>query len=330
MRSKLKDVLQTTHTTDGGYYAVYGIPQTITYGSTVYQKGGQVAHTLRGYLGDSIFFDGIKAYLSKYAYNYASTYDLRDFLSEYSGIDLKPFFDAWVFTPGFPHFSIDSVLTKKSSSGYDVTVIVRQRLKGKTQYADANHLEITFMDSNWHKVTDTIQFSGKGGRKVFHLPFAPVAAMADMDEKISDATTDMAQILTKPGEYDFPQTFVRVGVSQISDSALVRITHNWVAPDSENLIPKKCRISDSHYWTVEGIFSSGFKASGKFSYEKTSGLDKSLLSSPNDSLVILYRPGAGHKWIFSDCKRDGSYANGTITVEVLQPGEYAFAVLSKQ
>jgi aminopeptidase N len=104
MRSKLKDVLQSAHVIDGGYFALYGIPQTITYGNTVYQKGGQVTHTLRGYMGDSLFFGGVKAYLQKYAYNYASTYDLRDFLSSYSGIDLKPFFDAWVFTPGFPHF----------------------------------------------------------------------------------------------------------------------------------------------------------------------------------------------------------------------------------
>ena len=55
MRSKLKDVLQFTHIKDGGYRALYGIPPEYTYGSTVYDKGGQVAHTLRGYLGDSLF-----------------------------------------------------------------------------------------------------------------------------------------------------------------------------------------------------------------------------------------------------------------------------------
>jgi len=94
MRRKLKEVLQSAHVDDNGYYALYGIPQTITYGTTVYQKGGQVVHTLRGYIGDSLFFGGVKAYLQKYAYHNASTFDLRDFLSAYCGIDLHPFFDA--------------------------------------------------------------------------------------------------------------------------------------------------------------------------------------------------------------------------------------------
>jgi aminopeptidase N len=326
MRSKLKDVLQSAHTVDGGYYAVYGIPQTITYGTTVYQKGGQVAHSLRGYMGDSLFFNGIKAYLKKYAYNYASTFDLRDFLSSYSGIDLHPFFDAWVFSPGFPHFSIDSIESVRQANGYDVTVCVRQKLKGRSQYANANHLEITFMDSNWHKITDTIVFSGVTGSKTFHLPFNPVTVLADPDEKISDATTDIARTLNETGEYDYADTFCKVIVDQISDSALVRITHNWVAPDSINLLPPGLRISDSRYWTVEGLFPSDFKARGKFNYKDATGLDNTLNTNSNDSLVMLYRSGAGHPWQGTAFKREGSGSSGTITVETLQPGEYSLAV----
>ena len=326
MRSKLKGVLQTAHTVDGGYYAVYGIPQTITYGTTVYQKGGQVAHTLRGYLGDSLFFNGVKAYLKKYAYNYASTFDLRDFLSAYSGIDLHPFFDAWVFSQGFPHFSIDSVVSNRSTNGYDIIVYVRQKLKGHSQYANTNHLEITFIDSNWHKITDTIVFSGVTGSKTFHLPFNPVTAMVDLDEKISDATTDFAKILKKKGEYDYPETFCKVVVNQISDSTLVRITHNWVAPDSSGLLNPGLRISDSRYWTVDGIFPPGFKVRGKFIYTDVQGLDNTLITNSNDSLVMLYRTCAGHPWQETAFERKGSWHSGTITVETLQPGEYSLAV----
>ena len=330
MRSKLKDVLQSAHIVDGGYYAVYGIPQTITYGTTVYQKGGQVAHTLRGYMGDSLFFNGVKAYLKKYAYNYASTFDLRNFLSAYSGIDLSPFFDAWVFSPGFPHFSIDSIVSVRSVNGYDVTVYVRQKLKGRSQYANANHLEITFMDSKWHKITDTIVFSGVTGSKTFHIPFKPVTAMIDPDEKISDATTDFARTLKEKGEYDYPETFCKVFIDQISDSAMVRITHNWVAPDSIKLLHPGLRISDSHYWTVEGLFPPGFKARGKFIYNSASGLDNTLMTNSNDSIVMLYRTGAGHPWQGTAFKRKGSWHSGTITVETLQPGEYSLAVWDRR
>ena len=323
IRSKLKDVLHSAHTVDGGYYALYGIPQTLTYGNTVYQKGGQVTHTLRGYMGDSLFFGGIKAYLQKYAYNYASTYDLRDFLTVYSGIDLVPFFEAWVFAPGFPHFSIDSTFTVKSNTGYDVTVYIRQKHKGTTQYANANHLEITFMDKKWQKITDTIVFSGAAGHKTFHLPFSPEEVMADMDEKISDATTDEFKTIKSIGEYNYQQSFFNLMVEKITDSALVRVTHNWIAPDYLNLVEPGFRISDSRYWTVEGILPVGFKAKGEFIYDNSVGLDKSLITSTKDSLVILYRSGAGQPWKETSFIRKGTGTEGTITVNNLQKGEYA-------
>ncbi|MEI6062416.1 MAG: M1 family aminopeptidase, partial [Bacteroidota bacterium] len=330
MRAKLKDVLEMTHIEDGEYYAVSGIPQTITYGNTVYQKGGQVAHTLRGYMGDSLFFGGIKAYLQKYAYNFASSTDLRDFLSIYCGIDLKPFFDAWVFEPGFPHFSVDSVITEKLSKHYDVTVFIRQRLKGRSHYANANHLEITFLDKNWQKITDTIVFSGPAAHKTFHLSFAPVSVMCDINEKISDATTDEVKILKNTGEYNYESSLCKVLVNKVSDSALVRIILNWVAPDSAGDAPKGLRLSDSRFWTVGGIFPKGFKAGGKFIYDRKAGLDNSLISKEGDSLIILYRTGAGHDWQATAFTQQGSWSSGILSVESLKQGEYTLAVWDRK
>jgi aminopeptidase N len=326
MRSKLKDVLQSAHVIDGGYFALYGIPQTLTYGNTVYQKGGQVTHTLRGYLGDSLFFGGVKAYLQQYGYNYASSYDLRDFLTAWSGTDMTPFFDAWVFAPGFPHFSIDSATSFPSANGYDVTVYVRQKLKGTTQYANANHLGITFMGNNWQAITDTLIFSGVTGSKTFHLPFVPAQVMADFDEKISDATTDEYKILKSTGEYDYTETFSKVIVDQIADSAMVRITHNWVPADSLLIPQPGLRVSDSRYWTVEGILPHGFKSKGKFTYNRAVSLDITLITNSKDSLVMLYRPGAGHMWRGTAFTRQGGWFAGTLTVDTLQKGEYALAV----
>ncbi len=326
MRSKLKSVLQSTHVIDGGYYALSGIPQTLTYGSTVYEKGGQVTHTLRGYMGDSLFFGGIKEYLQQYGYNYASSYDMRDFLTAYSGMDMAPFFDAWVFAPGFPHFAVDSAVTVPSGNGYDVTVYVRQKLRGTTQYANANHLEITFMNNNWQAFTDTLIFSGVNGSKTFHVPFQPVVVMADFDEKISDATTDYSRTLKVIGDYEYPQTFSKVLVEQIADSAMVRITHNWVAPDTMNFPQAGLRISDSRYWTVEGIFPAGFKAKGTFTYSRSTSLDLTLILNSKDSLVMLYRPGPGHAWRGTPFIRQGAWSGGVITVDTLQKGEYTLAI----
>jgi len=67
-RSAHEQVLRVYHHKDGGFHPLYPISQDITYSSTVYQKGASVAHALRGYLGDSVFFTTIKEYLRQNAY----------------------------------------------------------------------------------------------------------------------------------------------------------------------------------------------------------------------------------------------------------------------
>ena len=329
MRSKLRNVLQNTHITDAGYRALYGVPTKYTYGSTVYDKGGIVVHTLRNYLGDSLFFGGVKAYLRQYAYNHASTYDLRDFLSACSGINLNDFFEAWVFRSGFPQFSIDSVTVLPNRGSYNAKVFVHQKLKGVSVYANSNRLEVTFMGPQWQFYTDTIAFSGKFGSKTFTIPFVPVATMVDLHEKISDATTDIAKVIKTIGEIDFPETFAKIIVKKVPDSAYVRITHNWVAPDSLKTPIAGLRLSDCRFWTVEGLFPAGFDAKGLFYYDQDNFLDNVLLIHSGDSIVILYRPGTKADWRPTSFVKFGSFNAGYLEVDSLQRGEYTFAVYDK-
>lgn len=329
IRSKLRDVLQYAHITDAGYRALYGVPTEYTYGSTVYDKGGIVVHSLRNYLGDSLFFGGVKAYLQHFAYNYASSYDLRDFLSAYSGINQDEFFDTWVFRPGFPQYSVDSVSVAPGRNSFNATVFVRQRLKGVNVYSKSNRLEITFMGPQWQSYTDTLIFSGKTGSKTFSLPFAPVLTMADLNEKIADATTDVAKVIKLTGETDFPETFAKIIVEQVPDSAYVRITQNWVAPDSLKTPVAGLRLSDYHYWAVEGIFPEGFRAKGRFSYNRANFMDNTLLVKPGDSIVILFRTGTSADWRSTGFVKYGNFSTGYLTVDTLQRGEYSFAVFDK-
>ncbi len=330
MRSKLSDVLQNTHIADEGYRALYGIPSKYTYGSTVYAKGGIVVHTLRNYLGDSLFFGGVKAYLRQYAYNSASTCDLRDFLSAYSGISLNDFFDAWVFRPGFPQFAIDSVTVMPGRSSYNIRVFVRQRLKGVSAYANSNHLEVTFMGPQWQLYTDTLFFSGKLGSKIFTVPFHPVSTMLDLYEKTADATTDNARVIKSPGVTNFPETFAKVIAMQVRDSAFVRITHNWVAPDSLKTAVAGLELYGDCYWTVEGLFPPGFRARGRFDYDHANFPDYAQLIHPGDSMTILYRPGTAVNWRPASLIKEGSYSAGYLTVDTLQRGEYTLAVINKE
>ena len=60
------------------------IPLDLTYGTTVYDKGAIVTHTLMNYLGRENFNNAMKYYLEKYSYNAASSEQLRDALTEWT------------------------------------------------------------------------------------------------------------------------------------------------------------------------------------------------------------------------------------------------------
>jgi len=330
MRTLNREVLQKAHNNDGGYWALNNIPQLYTYGTTAYDKGGSVANTLRGYLGDSLFFESITAYLDEFAYKSVSSEDMRDFLTSYTGINMSSFFDAWVFTPGTPHFSIDSTISTENSGNYDVDIFLKQKYKGADFLANDNILEVGFVDEHFNFFTDTVHFSGKTGHSVKALPFNPKLVLMDPFEKIGDATTDNFQFFTQPGEYVFPETYFKIFIEQLSDSALVRVTHSWVAPDSLKIQVDSLRLSPYRYWKVEGVFPAGMQAKGRFFYDRGNNLDNNLILSENDSVVILYREGTSGDWHEIHQERQGSWMIGYIIVDELLPGEYTLAVWNKQ
>ncbi|HYG50334.1 MAG TPA: M1 family metallopeptidase, partial [Flavobacteriales bacterium] len=108
IRPNHKNVVYKAHVDDGGAYALNGVPANATYGTTTYNKGADVVHTLRGYLGDSLFFTGLKSIISNFKFKNISSYQFRDHLNTIPGINVTNFFDDWVFQPGFPEFAIDS------------------------------------------------------------------------------------------------------------------------------------------------------------------------------------------------------------------------------
>ncbi len=329
MRHKHREMLRKTHIVDGGYYALNDLPQTITYGSHAYEKGATVANTLRGYLGDSLFFPAITAYLEHFAYQSVSSEDMCDFLTDTTGIDMSGFFDAWVFTPGTPHFSIDSTLTTPEGNGYKTDIWLKQNYKGADYLADDNVLEVTFADEHFNLITDTIHFSGKTGHSVKYINFSPKAVFLDLFEKINDATTDNYRFFDKPEEYSFPDTYFQLTIQQLSDSAMVRITHNWVAPDSLKTPVEGLTLSPYRYWKIEGIFPGSMDATGRFYYDNMGYLDNDLILSEKDSVIIMYRETPGDDWQEVPQTRLGTWDIGYIFVDHIQPGEYTLAVWDK-
>ncbi len=73
-----------------------------------YKKGAMLLRMLRWRLGDSLFFKGIRDYLTdpSLQYNFARTKDLQRHLEEASGQSLTDFFNQWFYGKGFPSFAV--------------------------------------------------------------------------------------------------------------------------------------------------------------------------------------------------------------------------------
>lgn len=328
MREKLKGIIQLCHTPsgDGSYFPLNQIPQEYTYGMTAYDRGATVVHSLRGYLGDETFFDAVAAYNEAYKFNYASSENLRDFISGHTGIDMNGWFDNWVFHSGTPHYSIDSFQVVPTGGGADVTVYLRQKRHGPEFIGNANRVEVTFMDENWVRFDSTVQFDGETGEAIVAVPFLPVAAMVDLNEKMCDAITDYAITIKQIGEISFNNSYFKIDVQEITDSAFFRVEHNWAPPDELKTPVQGLILSPYRYWKIDGIFPDSFQAKGVFMYNKNGYLDDGLITNQNDSIVILYRPGPAFDWQLIPFTKVGIWSIGNLHVENLQKGEYTLAV----
>ena len=67
-----------------------------------YQKGSWILHMLRNHMGDADFWSGIQSYYNRYMNGNATTSDFRSAMEEASGLDLRHFFQQWLYSGGNP------------------------------------------------------------------------------------------------------------------------------------------------------------------------------------------------------------------------------------
>ncbi len=340
IRANHDEMVHLVHLREGGYLSLDSIPHQYTYGDNVYPRGADVAHTLRGYMGDSLFWVGLHYHFQNRQYTDVTSSQFRDDLIAGTGLTyLNDFFNDWVFNAGWPHISIDSSVSVPNAGNYDVTFYVKQKLRGAPSYFTNVPMDFTFYDANWNKITQRKFVSGSNGVFMVTLPFNPVMIAMDIDDKISDALTAEDQVINSIGVYNFASARVLLTVNSIVDSAFVRIEHNYAAPDPIQNNVNNYRLSVLRYWTVDGILPSTFISKAKFYYDgRTSSsagpgqwLDNDLTPTNGDSIILLYRRNAADDW-----HEYSSYAKfifgshltskyGYVEVDTLLLGEYAFA-----
>jgi hypothetical protein len=333
-RSAHNTVLRYYHIQDGGFFPLYGVPPELTYSRTIYEKGASVAHSIRGYIADDdVFFDAITEHLNQNEFSDVHSYMFRDFLTNYTGIDFTDFFDAQVFSEGFVHYSIDSCNIVQAGAEYEATVYMKQKLRGRSEFANSNRIEISFIDENFNDYTVMCEFDGEFGTNTFTVPFEPILVLCDYFEKFSDATIDETKILNSTGTNHYSNMYFRAIVNTVDaeNPALLRVTHNWAAPDDFIEDISGLVIANHRYWTVEGNFPDGFKTDGTFYYHNSQTgssmyghLDNEFINVPTDSIRLVYRPDRASNWqIIEDYTISGIFR--TIKIDSLMPGEYSLA-----
>ena len=91
--------------------------------NNIYPKGALVLEMLHNYLGDQRFWAGINRYLTTHAFGVAVSDDLRQAFLEATGENLNWFWNQWVYSAGFPDFTVTSAY---DATAKRVTLVVKQ------------------------------------------------------------------------------------------------------------------------------------------------------------------------------------------------------------
>ena len=330
--SNVENVLRATHIDDGGgYRALFGQPHQYTYGTHTYNKGAMVWHSLRGYLGDSVFYAAMRRLFANHAFGNISGEQLRDSLEFYTGVSLDDFFNFHVYTPGYHDFLLDSMAV----SGNNATIYLRQRSVGTDELMNSCRVPVTFFGYDGERAKRIVEMDGVHGIGQFQLPFSPRYAIVDFDEEMARAATRGLMEITKRGvNKRLSAHFTGTVLSYGDNPTIVHVSHHWMAPDGD--MPVGVVRTSQRYWTVSGYIPSDIRVAAAFQYSRDgySNTDYPYLdrgfydnSESLDSLRLMYRASSREPWQVVEASQNGSANEGTFNLNPLAIGEYALAIV---
>lgn len=332
-QDKVSTVLRSAHIDDNGYRSLSNMDEHYTYGTTTYQKGAIVFHSLRGIMGDSLFYSCMRRLFDRCAFSNLDAASFRDSLSLYSGMDLTDFFDFHVFGTGFVDYALDDF----SVQGTTASVTLCQMLRGTQQYARGNRVPLTFFSADREEYDCWMMFDDSVATQTFSLPFVPAYVVVDYRNLISDASTGEAVSLREKRMNDLAHAYCKINVGQATSDprAWVHVSHHFAHPTGDT-IDGIVRMAD-RYWQVSGLVPWEGDVQGRFLYNQSgfggSGaayLDLGFYEKRQtlDSIALLYRPTPHDPWqVVSRKRASGSaIASGYFTARLF-PGQYTLAVI---
>lgn len=335
VRNNHRNMLQFAHVKDQGYWALSNVPQEHTYGDHSYRKGADIIHTLRTYMGDEAFFNGLKFFLENNIYKDVTSDTLQYYLELSSGQNLSNFFDHWIHQEGWPHLGIDSLVVSPQGNQFNARVYYQQRLVAGNNYFQNVPMQLSFLRDDFQLQSTTVNLSGQLGFHDVLLPFNPVHAFFNRDEKISHAVTADERIFRNNNAQNLNNAYFEVIPQSVTDSTYLRVEHNWAGPGGE--IEGNFRISPNRFWTVKGLSKGTFNArmrvyyNGRTSTTNTGWLDHELIDVPDNQVVLLYRANPSEKWRRLAEVNNNTFPNNTdkygfIELSNFPFGEYVLGV----
>jgi aminopeptidase N len=169
-------------------------------GSLVYNKGGTVLHMLRHVVGDSVFFECLRAYVAdpRFRFNVATTEDFQEVCETVSGEQLDYFFNEWIYGEKYPRYTY-WWYAQPGTSGYDVTVEIGQTTGTVNPSFFTMPIDFKLSATGWD--TTVVLFNTYSGQQfTFNVSHEPTSGQLDPDSWILRTITQVPVAISEiPG-----------------------------------------------------------------------------------------------------------------------------------
>lgn len=330
MRSNHYTVLQRAHIYDGNHYALNKVPADATYGIHSYKKGADVVHSLRSYMGDSLFFEGLKYIQKMYGGKNISSEEFNACMSKFHPIADR-FFSDWIYRKGGSCFLVESFKTEEKDGQYINRIKLDQITRAGISNYEKVPLTITLLDSDFNRL-DVVRKSQD--EVEISSDFAPSYVGINLDERLSLATTAKKERISTGGNRDWNYANCELEIEGVESDAYLVVEQHWVQARGIEQV-KKARLSPERFYTVDGIGlqqlkgSLDFRFSGQLSANGMLDVFLFQLTGGNSDQIVLYhRKESTDAWTLHPdytVTQDGTN-HGTVHVEGIEKGQYILGI----
>ena len=304
------------------------MPLDMTYNTNaIYERGAVIVNTMMNYMGRENFLSAMRQYFQQYAYQTATSEQLCEALTQYSGIDMHGFFDSYVYSSGMPHLYAVIESVTETNGQYDVTLNLSYQHVGDSHIGQNNMYEVTFIGPDFQLDTEKVNWDGLHDNVTLTLGFEPVGMVNDFDNNWLDGRTQKNFMLKSSSQQNFAN--FRFEATTFTDSVFVAVENHMVGPYDDPLIPN-LNLSTKHFWTINRYDFGEAEVTGMFDYSNST--DGDIIQTANDSATLLYRRDASEAWheIAYTFYAGSTWKHGRFIVDNLLSGEYAIAAWDKE